>query len=128
MHKFFIIVLTVSATFVFSQTAQAAAKGQIVAAKWGGSSWYLAMITNVNGTSYDVVYADGDAKQALPESELKPIPEDPQIKVGDKVLAVWSNAVFYPGTVTSAANLSYEVKWDDGTGTKWVPAGRILKQ
>lgn len=128
MRKFLLTILSLTIFTTLSQTSHAAAKGQIVAAKWSDSSWYIAMVTNVVGAAYDVIYADGDSKQGLAEADIKALPDDPALKVGDKVLAVWNNSKLYPGTVTNVCNLSYEIKWDDNSAPKWVPAGKILKQ
>lgn len=127
-RKSALMILGILAALAVAPDSQAASKGQIVAAKWGDSSWYMAMVTNVTATAVDVMYADGDSKQGLTVADIKEIPDDPALKVGDKVLAVWSASKFYPGTVTNVSQLSYEVKWDDGSPSKWVPAGKILKQ
>jgi hypothetical protein len=108
-------------------TALAAAKGQVVAAKWGAESWYVATVVNVAGDKLDVLYGDGESQAGLPATDIRDIPADPQLKAGDKVMAIWSGAKFYPGTVVTANQLSYEIKWDDGSANQWVPAGKVFK-
>jgi hypothetical protein len=101
-------------------------KGQTVCANWSGSK-YFATITNVAGDAISVVYGDGDSATLKPE-EILEIQWDPALKPGDKVYAIWNNsAKFYTGVVLETCQMSYKVKWDDGSAPSWVPATKILK-
>jgi hypothetical protein len=100
--------------------------GQTACARWSGT-WYLATVTAANGDQWDVLYADGD-RATLAAADLHELPGDPGLQAGDKVLAIWNNgARFYAGEVMETCQLSYKVKWDDGSDPSWVPAGKILK-
>lgn len=115
------------AVIVFLNAFAAVKPGVAVCADWGGSK-YLATVVAVNGSSYDVIYADGD-KATLTAGQICEIPWDPQLKNGDVVLASWNNsAMLYEGTVIATAQLSYQVKWADGSAPSWVPATKILKK
>jgi hypothetical protein len=101
--------------------------GLVVCAKWGGS-FFLATITEKNGDQWNVLYADGD-KATLKENDIKELPWDPQLKKNDEVWAVWNNgAKFYAGVVLDTCQLSYKIKWDDGSTPSWVPATKIIKR
>lgn len=112
---------------IFAAATLAAVKPGIqVCADWGGAK-YLATVTAVSGDKIDVLYADGD-KATLSPSQVREIPWDPQLAPGSRVLACWNNsAKLYAGTVMEVAQLSYKVKWDDGSAPSWVPATKILK-
>jgi len=106
--------------------AMALQPGQMVCARWSGT-YYLATVTAANGDEWDVIYADGD-RATLAAADLHELPGDPGLNAGDKVLAIWNNgAKFYPGVVEDVCQLSYLVKWDDGSAPSWVPAGKILR-
>ncbi|MBN2430829.1 MAG: hypothetical protein JXQ27_05105 [Acidobacteria bacterium] len=123
MKKFCLLLLVGTCLIAF---AMAWKPGQIVCARWSGT-YYLATVTAANGDQWDVIYADGDHAM-LAESDLHELPGDPGLKAGDKVLAIWNNgAKFYSGVVEDVCQLSYLVKWDDGSTPSWVPAGKILR-
>jgi hypothetical protein len=101
--------------------------GQVVCAKWGGS-FYTATITGKSGDQWNVLYGDGD-KATLKTNDIRELPWDPKLKAGDKAWAIWNNgAKFFSGTVLEVCQLSYKVKWDDGSTPSWVPATKILKR
>ncbi len=119
------IILT--AITLFSTSLWALKAGDVVCAKWGGS-FYLATITGSTGNKWTVLYGDGDKAQ-LQTDEIREIPWNPGLKTGDTVLAIWNNSVkFFGGTVVEVCQLSYKVKWDDGSTPAWVPATKILKR
>lgn len=117
-----LMVLVILSSNLFAFT-----KGQVVCAKWGGS-YYLATITAQKGVQWVVLYADGDTA-ALNEKDIRELPWDPKLKEGDTVWAVWNNgAKFFSGTVLEVCQLSYKVKWGDGSTPSWVPATKIIKR
>ena len=121
------IALGLCIAAVWTGQSQAQTKGEIVAAKWG-SSWYMAVIEGVEeGGKFDVIYCDGTGGDDLVADDIKTIPTDPGLQVGDKVLGVWSGVQFFEGEVVEVCQLSYKVKWADGSSPSWVPAGKILK-
>lgn len=122
-----VFILTVVCVLVLSSMVMAWKPGQVVCAKWGGSD-YIAAIVSIEGETLNVVYGDGD-KASLTPADVREIPWDPQLKTGDAVLASWNNsAKLYTGTVIEVCQMSYKVKWDDGSAPSWVPATRILKK
>lgn len=100
--------------------------GMTVAAKWKDNNYYLAEIKAVNNDKYDVAYADGD-KGTVSASDMKEVPAKPALKTGDKVLAVWTTAKFYSGTVQEVKESGAVIKWDDGTAPSEVAFGKIVK-
>lgn len=101
--------------------------GMKVAAKWKDNNYYLAEIKAVNNDKYDVAYADGD-KGTVSADDIKEVPAKPTLKTGDKVLAVWTTAKFYSGTVKEVKANGAVIKWDDGTAPSEVAFGKIVKQ
>lgn len=100
--------------------------GKTVAAKWSDGSYYLAVIKKAGGDSYDVDYADG-TKGTVKSSDIREIPEKPSLAAGDNVLAVWTTAKFYPGTVQEVKPEGAVIKWNDGSEPSLVTYGKILK-
>lgn len=120
-------VLLIVFLSVLSSVVFALKPGQPVCAKWGGAD-YFATVVSLEGEKVNVVYGDGD-KAELNAGEVREIPWDPELKAGDPVLASWDNsAKLYTGTVIEVCQMSYKVKWDDGSAPSWVPATRILKK
>jgi hypothetical protein len=120
------IVIVSTIGFCLMAATLAWQPGQTVCAKWSGA-YYHATVTAANGDQWDVLYADGD-RATLPGSDLHELPGDPALQPGDKVMAIWNNGTrFYSGEVVETCQLSYKVKWDDGSDPTWVPAGKILK-
>ncbi len=103
------------------------AAGDTVAAKWTDGDYYLATVTNVEGDSISVTYVDDGTSRAVPTADVRTIP-DVTFAVGDRVLAVWSSAHFYPGEVTAVEGTTYTVKWDDGSTPSAVEAGKIIAE
>lgn len=122
-----VLVLVLLVSVIFNSPVFALTKGQVVCAKWGGS-FYLATVTAQKGEQWQVLYADGDSA-TLNEKDIRELPWDPKLKEGDTVWAVWNNGgKFFSGTVLEVCQLSFKVKWADGSATSWVPATKILKR
>jgi hypothetical protein len=47
------------------------------------------------------------------------------IVVGARVLACWSGARMYPGTVTARTQNNYAVKWEDDSAPSEIARGKI---
>ena len=101
--------------------------GMTVAAKWMDSNYYLAVIQKVDGNNYDVIYADG-ATGSVKKEDLRTIPAQISLNVGDKVLAVWAGARFYPGTVEEVTETGATIKWEDGSAPSAAIFGQIIKE
>lgn len=101
--------------------------GMTVAAKYYDNDYYLAEIKAVNNDKYDVAYADGD-KASIYASDMKEIPAKLTLTTGDKVLAVWTKAKFYSGTVQEVKASGAVIKWDDGSAPSEVAFGKIIKK
>lgn len=100
--------------------------GNNVIAKWG-NDWYLAKVKAVSGTKYDVHYDDG-TDGTVESGEIKALPADPKLNVGDKVWASWGGAKLYSGTVKEVQAEGYLVEWDDGSDPSTVAKGKLAKQ
>jgi len=101
--------------------------GSTVAAKWSDGNYYLAVISSISGESYNVNYADGTTG-SVTTADILAIPSTTNFSVGDKVIAVWSSARFYPGTIEQLTKGGAMVKWDDGSAASEVAFGQIIKQ
>jgi hypothetical protein len=105
--------------------AGAFAAGTSVAAKWAGDSYYIATVTGfTDGGKYRVAYGDGDEGDVA-ATDMFRVDADRGIAVGARVLACWSGARMYPGTVTGRTQNNYTVKWDDGSAPSEVPREKI---
>ena len=104
----------------------AVAVGDVVAAQWTPSSLYLAEVTAVSEDGMVTVkYLDDDSEAEVAEDEYIVI-EEKEWAVGDQVLAVWSTAKFYSGTVESVEGDEYIIAWDDGDDPSAVTADKII--
>ncbi len=101
--------------------------GTHVAAKWSDGDYWGATITGNNGGKYQIKYDDGTQGEVT-AAELKSITPKADIKVGDKVLGVWStNGKMYKGTVQEIQGAGVIVKWDDGSEPSLVSFDNITK-
>ncbi len=100
--------------------------GMSVAAKWTDNNYYLATITSINGDTYAVDYTDG-SKGEVKITDLKMLSEKSELKVGNKVIAVWAGSKFYSGTIKEIKETGAIITWDDGTADSEVAYGKILK-
>ena len=96
------------------------AVGDAVAAPWH-TAWYRARISgNANGT-FAVRYDDNtDGK--LARGEVIPIANPAELRVGDRVLAVWGDqAQMYAGRVQALGPKTATIRWEDGSVPSKVP-------
>jgi hypothetical protein len=98
--------------------------GDTVAAKWNGTSWWIATVKAKNGDRYEVLYGD-DTTGTVTAAEMLPIAAAPRLEAGDHVLACWKGPQMYTGVVTKKLDDGFEVKWDDGDSPLRVPAGKL---
>lgn len=101
--------------------------GQSVAARWSDGNMYLAVIRAIVGDSYKVDYADGD-KGTVTKHQMVPLKARPDLKAGDRVMAVWTRARFYSGVVNEVQGGGVIVKWDDGSRPSFVAFGKVYKR
>ena len=100
------------------------ASGMRVAAKYQ-SFYYAGTLGDSVGKDYLVKWDDG-TKGDVACADILPISSG-QIKVGSRVMAVWSkNGRMYDGTVTARKDGSFTVKWDDGSAPSDVAEDNIV--
>ncbi|MDQ3300740.1 MAG: hypothetical protein M3619_29510 [Myxococcota bacterium] len=51
-----------------------------------------------------------------------------ELKVGDRVTAMWSNGRWYPGKIVAIKNGAYDVNFDDGDKGRGMPASKVKKR
>lgn len=56
-------------------------------------------------------------------------PTDVALKVGDRVMARWTNGSWYPGKIVAiTADGKYDVNYDDGDKSRGLPASKVRKK
>jgi hypothetical protein len=90
--------------------------GDIVWAQWRPNAWFKGKVGKKIDLGLHVEFDDGDVAD-LPISLVvkDSAPTKDQVKAGKRVLSLFSDGKFYPGTVTSdGADGKYKIKYDDG--------------
>jgi len=60
---------------------------------------------------------------------LTPAGDDTTLKVGDRVMARWTNGSWYPGKIVAiSADGKYDVNYDDGDKSRALPAAKVRKK
>ena len=129
MKKIIVFSLMIVLSGIFIQSCKTEPQfkaGMIVGAKWTDGNYYLATIKTINGEVYAIDYADGSNGEAK-VTDLNVITEKNDLKVGDKVLAVWAGAKFYAGKIKVIKEKGATITWDDGTTESEVVFGKIIK-
>ncbi len=126
MKRHIFLVVMLIAVLLASGCGTELKEGTVVCAQWQDGGWYLATITGSEGNNYNVDYADGDKGQVTRE-QIKLIPENPSVKVGDRVSGVWAVARFYDGSVDAVQDDGIIVRWDDGSDPSFVAYGQFIK-
>lgn len=108
-----------------SDDAVAFEVGDPVAAEWDDGYLYLAEVTAVDGTEITVTYLDDDTSGTLEATQVFMV-EEKEWEVDDRVLAVWSIARFYSGTVSAVEGSDYMVTWDDSSEPSLVTPDMII--
>jgi len=98
---------------------------QTVCAKWS-DKWYEAEIVSETGGKIHVIYSDR-TEADLTAADIKYPLEKEKIKVGERVLAVWTTGLYYEGTVEEVKTEGATIKWDDGSTPSLVAYGKIVQ-
>jgi len=89
--------------------------GQHVLATWkGGHKYYIGYVSDENSDGFKVTFDDNDEDVYLTE-QLRIFPDhnNPH-NVGARVLARWTNGLYYRGFVTSTTCTTVFINYDDG--------------
>jgi hypothetical protein len=99
-------------------------------AQRGPNSWQRGKAAKKTDLGFNVTFDDGDADLPPTLIAADRAPKKEQVKPGARVLAMWTDGNFYPGTVTRAADGGeFAVQFDDGdTGTAGPADLRLLNQ
>ena len=91
--------------------------GDKVVGDWkGGDRWWNAQVTAVAGNQVTVKYDDDNSTETLAPTSVAHLPSGAaSVKVGDKVVAKWTDSKFYNGTVTALAGDKATVSWTSGS-------------
>lgn len=100
--------------------------GDSVAISWM-ATWYLGRVTALKGEKYEVLLAD-NATAVADSKNIKLMPSDPELAVGEKVLALWGTVGLYPAVILAIKPEGFQVKWEDGSAPSIVTKGRIIKK
>ena len=91
-------------------------KGTKVWAEWTWSKWYHGTIDSVCDDGYMVIFDDGDKKCISSESiAIDKSPSSNEIKNSIKVIAKWSDGIYYSGSINSIEDDKYNILYEDGT-------------
>jgi len=95
--------------------AKALKVDDIVWAQWRPNDWYHGKVKKTGDGGYHVEFDDGDEAD-LPSAliAIDQAPEVKNVKVGARVIAVFSDGKFYPGTVIAIDKETCKIKYDDG--------------
>lgn len=100
--------------------------GDKVKALWkGGTKYWDAVVTAVSGDEVSVKYSDGMTAVLPPMSVAHLNQPNSAIKVGQEVLAKWSDGQYYVGFVNAFDDKSVTVKWKDGSPPSKVPYSSV---
>lgn len=116
------------ASVTFTVTAPPAGNfivGETVCAAWS-TSWYEAEIVSFTDGIYQIIYSD-KTQGNLTSDKLRKVLTKEEIKVGDKVLAVWTSGKYYVGTVKEIKADGAIIAWEDGSSPSLAKFGKIAK-
>ncbi len=100
-----------------SSAAPAAKVGDTVWAQWKANAWYHGKVAKKCDVGFHVVFDDGDKADVAPSLIIVDrAPAADKVKVGVRVLALWTDGRMYPGTVIAIEEGKYRIKFDDGDG------------
>ncbi len=111
---------------VRSRPELTAKPGDRVWAQWTPNGWYPGKVGRTVDVGLHIEFDDGD-KADLPVSlvALDRNPAANAVIMGSRVLALWHDNRYYPGTVTSIANQRYDIAFDDGDARKGLTIDQI---
>jgi len=55
-------------------------------------------------------------------------PVTDELKVGDRVMAKWTNGSWYPGKIVAINDGKYDINYDDGDKSRGLPAAKVRKK
>ncbi len=98
----------------YASVAHALEVGDVVWAQWKPNAWYHGKVTKVHPIGFHVAFDDGDQAN-LPSSLIvsDSIVAAEELKVGVRVIALWNDGKYYPGTFTGAKDGRYNIRFDD---------------
>ncbi|MBP7898779.1 hypothetical protein KAZ92_02420 [Candidatus Gracilibacteria bacterium] len=93
--------------------------GDKVVGNWkGGDRWWNAQVTAVAGDQVTVKYDDDSSTETLAKTSAAHLPSGAaSVKVGDRVIAKWTDSKFYNGTVTALNGDKATISWTSGSPT-----------
>jgi hypothetical protein len=104
--------------------APAFGPGAAAIVRQGKKGLDICQIVSTAKGGFSVEYPSGK-RETVKSQNLVPVPDRPVFRKGDAVLAVWSGAILYPGTISAISPAGYTVAWDDGSGHQIVPLGML---
>jgi|SRR5215471_17409152 len=105
---------------VAPSTAQAVEVGDTVLAYWApGKAYFIGTAVEKTKGGYLIVFEDGD-RADLPEAKIRKY----DIKVGTKVIALWTDGQRYRGKVAKVVGRAFYIHYDDGD-KGWAPRSWI---
>lgn len=112
MKQYLLLALMFS---LLSLPAFAQQTGDIVWAEWQTNGWYHGTVGEPCGAGFTVNFDDGDVKCCTTAQIVADaVPSAAQVKAGSRVLALWTDGHFYPGTVKAVSGKDYLIDFDDG--------------
>jgi hypothetical protein len=99
--------------------------GEAVSVLWS-TSWYDAEVVSISDNIYTIKYYDGSEAEVTSD-QIRKILKKEEIKVGDKVLAVWTTDKYYVGTVKEIKADGAIIAWEDGSTPSLVKFGKIAQ-
>jgi hypothetical protein len=99
--------------------------GDRVAAKFTDGRFYGGKVAAIDGDKFEIGYDDGD-KLTVGAGDLVKCAEPSELSAGQKVAAVWTNGLFYKGTLGEKKDDGWVVQWDDGSEPLVVAVGKIV--
>lgn len=93
--------------------------GDKVLANWkSGSRWWEAKVTGIDGPAISVKYDSDSTTDSLGPLSVAHYPSGAAtVKVGDKVVAKWTDGKYYGGKVTALKGTKATVAWSDNSGS-----------
>jgi hypothetical protein len=113
-------VLFLTPLILFMLAAPCAAdtfkEGDVVWAEWEPNAWFRGKIAKKTDKGYQVNFDDGDvADVEVTKITFDKEPKKENLKVGVRVLAKWSDDLFYPGKIAEVkADGNYAIDFEDG--------------
>lgn len=94
--------------------------GEEVLVNWHqGDAWRQAMVTGVQGDQVTITYTSDRSTGTLLILNVAHLPgKVASVKVGDKVVAKWTDKNFYNGTVLEVSKDTAKIQWASGDSTQ----------